>query len=59
MPFALCADDAVALFERCRTGLKPDGFIFVKENICPAEQNFVVDEVFHFFPVPSAESQSV
>lgn len=27
-------DDAILLFNRCRSGLKPDGLVFVKENIC-------------------------
>ena len=35
-------DDAVALFERCKTGLKPDGLVVVKENICA--EGFVVDK---------------
>lgn len=42
---AWAADDAVAFFDRCRQGLKPDGVIIVKENICSAEANFVVDKV--------------
>lgn len=28
------ADDVILLCNRCRQGLKPDGLIFVKENIC-------------------------
>jgi hypothetical protein len=28
------ADDVALLFSRARNGLKPDGLIFVKENIC-------------------------
>ncbi|KAK9812918.1 hypothetical protein WJX72_005771 [[Myrmecia] bisecta] len=38
----LTDDDAVALFERSRAGLKPDGIIVVKENIC--KSGFVVDK---------------
>ena len=41
----LPADDAIALFQRCKDGLKSDGIIFVKENICSAAQNFAVDKV--------------
>ncbi|GBF88711.1 hypothetical protein Rsub_01610 [Raphidocelis subcapitata] len=37
--------DAVALFERCKTGLAPDGLIVVKENICG--EGFVVDPDDH------------
>lgn len=33
--------DALALFERCKTGLKGDGLILVKENVC--KEGFVVD----------------
>ena len=39
------ADDAVAFFQRCTAGLKSDGVIFVKENICSQEQGFIVDNV--------------
>mmetsp|Transcript_10622 Transcript_10622/g.30241 ORF Transcript_10622/g.30241 Transcript_10622/m.30241 type:complete len:255 (+) Transcript_10622:263-1027(+) len=38
----LTDEDVVALFERCRKGLKPDGIIVVKENICTS--GFVVDK---------------
>ncbi|KAF5838956.1 alpha-N-methyltransferase NTM1 [Dunaliella salina] len=38
----LTDDDVVLLFNRCRSGLKPDGLIFVKENIC--RQGFIVDK---------------
>ncbi|KAI8468749.1 MAG: alpha-N-methyltransferase NTM1 [Monoraphidium minutum] len=34
--------DALALFERCKTGLSQDGVIVVKENIC--KEGFVVDK---------------
>ncbi|GIL67244.1 hypothetical protein Vafri_20686 [Volvox africanus] len=34
--------DFVSLFERAARGLKPDGLIFVKENIC--KEGFVVDK---------------
>lgn len=37
--------DAVALFERCKTGLVADGLIVVKENICG--EGFVVDPDDH------------
>lgn len=39
----LYADDAVAFFDRCKTGLKPGGFVVVKENICKHTE-FVVDK---------------
>lgn len=42
---AWAADDATAFFRRCKDGLKPDGLIFVKENICSADQKFAVDKV--------------
>jgi len=35
-------DDFVAFFERCKTGVKPGGLIFVKENIC--KSGFVIDD---------------
>ena len=37
------AEDALAFFERCKTGLLPGGIIVVKENICA--KGFVVDKV--------------
>lgn len=37
-----CADDVQLLFSRARAGLKPDGLIFVKENVC--KTGFVVDK---------------
>lgn len=37
------ADDAVAFFDRCKAGLKPGGFVVVKENICKHTE-FVVDK---------------
>eukprot|EP00775_Hariotina_reticulata_P001742 gene1742-2083_t len=37
-----CANDALALFQRCKAGLKSDGIIMVKENIC--KEGFVVDK---------------
>ena len=41
----VCADDAIAFFDRCRVGLKADGVIFVKENICHNAAGFIVDKV--------------
>ncbi len=37
------ADDALAYFERLKTGLTPDGLIMIKENVCAS--GFVVDKV--------------
>lgn len=37
--------DAIGLFNRCKQGLKKDGLIIVKENICSKESEFVVDKV--------------
>ncbi len=37
------ADDALAYFERLKTGLTPDGLIVIKENVCAS--GFVVDKV--------------
>ena len=37
------AEDAVAFFERCKTGLAPGGILVVKENVC--QKGFVVDKV--------------
>ena len=39
----LTDQDAVAFFQRCKTGLAPGGIIVVKENICA--KGFVVDKV--------------
>ncbi|KFM25149.1 Alpha N-terminal protein methyltransferase 1 [Auxenochlorella protothecoides] len=37
----LTDEDAIAFFQRCAKALKPGGFVFVKENVCP--DGFVVD----------------
>ncbi len=39
----MCADDLLQLLERCKSGLKEDGLVIIKENVC--EQGFVVDQV--------------
>ena len=36
-------DDALAFFERLKAGLRPDGVIIIKENVCAS--GFVVDKV--------------
>ncbi len=38
-------DDALAFFERLKVGLRPDGVIIIKENVCAS--GFVVDKVWH------------
>ncbi|KAK9840774.1 hypothetical protein WJX81_003944 [Elliptochloris bilobata] len=38
----LTDDDALAFFERLKAGMKPDGLIVIKENVCAA--GFVVDK---------------
>jgi hypothetical protein len=38
-----CAADLLALLERCKAGLKQDGIIIIKENICGT--GFIVDPV--------------
>lgn len=38
----LTDDDLLALLQRCKDGLKPDGIVFVKENVC--RQGFIVDK---------------
>lgn len=35
------AEDAVAFLQRCAAALRPGGFIFLKENVCP--KGFIVD----------------
>ena len=37
------ADDLLQLLERCKSGLKDDGVVIIKENVC--EQGFIVDPV--------------
>ena len=43
------AEDLLQLLKRCRSGLKEDGLVIIKENVC--EQGFVVDPVRSFAPV--------
>ena len=43
------AGDAISLFKRCFQGLKEDGIIIVKENVCSNESSFVVDKVNLFW----------
>ncbi|CAL5229119.1 g12384 [Coccomyxa viridis] len=38
----LTDDDLLQLLERCKSGLKEDGLVIIKENVC--EQGFVVDQ---------------
>ena len=35
-------DDALSFFDRCRSGLAPNGIIVIKENIC--DKGFIVDK---------------
>ena len=35
------AEDVLKLLERCKPGLRPGGFIFIKENIC--REGFIAD----------------
>ena len=37
------AEDLLQLLERCKAGLKEDGLVIIKENVC--ERGFVVDPV--------------
>ena len=37
------AEDLLQLLERCKAGLKEDGLVIIKENVC--ERGFVVDLV--------------
>lgn len=39
----LTDDDAIAFFDRCKSGLRPGGIVVVKENICKHTE-FVVDK---------------
>ena len=40
------AEDLLQLLERCKDGLKEDGLVIIKENVC--ERGFVVDPVSAF-----------
>ena len=54
------ADDLLQLLERCKSGLKEDGLVIVKENVC--ERGFVVDPVrnwFHLCYVPVCNCMTV